>query len=69
MKIKLYIKKEYIENYNKNHDTKIVNEQCELLKEGDNQTLVLLQVNIKDNPYIIRYIPNDFLMIDYKGEK
>ena len=67
MTLKLYIKKEYIEKYNKNNECKIIDEECTWLKDGENQTLVSLHVNNKFFPYITRYIPNKYLMMDYKN--
>ena len=67
MALKLYIKKEYIKNYNENNEYKILDEECTWLRDDENQTLVSLHVDNKFFPYITRYIPNKYLMKDYKN--
>ena len=67
MALKLYIKKEYIKKYNENNEYKILDEECTWLRDDENQILVLLHVDNKFFPYITRYIPNKYLLMDYKN--
>ena len=65
----LYIKNEFIENYNLSHKDKIINNICKLMKQVEDNCIVFTNVDNPNYKYRIINIPNKYLMIDINGIK
>lgn len=64
----LYIKEEFIKEYNLSHFDKIIDNSCKLMKQIQDFCIVFAKVNNPNYKYRTINIPNKYLMIDIENK-
>ena len=65
----LYIKNNFIKDYNSFHEDKIIDDTCKLMRQMENNCIVFAKVNNPNYNYRIINIPTKYLMIDMENNE
>lgn len=69
MKIKVYVKNDFIKQFNIKKEYKIIDNSGLALKQWNNNVLVSILTNDSERKYHSIIIPDKYLMIDYNKEE